>query len=331
MFGRHVGRNLRPYGYKRPFRHVRGYLSRADLVVGNLETPITKKRYFWMHRSVLVFRAKPKAARILKRAGFNLMITANNHSRDQKDKGMMETMEHLKAAGLHWVGTGKSRKAAFAPYIYEKKGVKVGFLAYTLIRNYRRRQRRAFFAYVDKKKGFGGGFRRIKKLRKRVDFVVVSMHYGDEYRRTPTYRERRLMRRMVKAGADVILGHHPHVLRGIQRIGGALVFYSLGNFMFDMTWKGTDESAVTTVLLEKKGEVRRVVGAWLRPVRIQIDGLPHRTGAAKGRTILKNIVSASRRFRRKTRLRIGKRALHVSMPRLEAKKPTSPKSRHPSR
>jgi poly-gamma-glutamate synthesis protein (capsule biosynthesis protein) len=313
MFGRHVNRTLRPFGYNRPFRAVASLLREPDLTIGNLETPITSRQYFWMARSVLVFRAKPKAATILKRSGFDLMITANNHARDQKDRGLLETIKHLRKAGLGWVGTGSTKKKAFQPHIFKKNGISVGVLAAVNIRNYAREQRRGFFAYMDGKALHTRLPRMVAKLKKRVDFVVVSLHYGDEYRTTSTYRERRLMRRLVRAGCDVVFGGHPHVLRGIQQLDGSIIFHSLGNFLFDMSWKRTDETGIARVVLERDGDERRVVGAELVPVEIGPDFLPRPAKGRVARRILRRVKGYSKRFLKTTPLDVREGRLVVRM------------------
>jgi poly-gamma-glutamate synthesis protein (capsule biosynthesis protein) len=115
MFGRLKGGRLRPFGYDDPFRFVKPLFSGHDLVMLNLETPITSAIHYRRKGSSLLFRAKPKAARIIKEAGFNLVVTANNHCHDQRDKGINETISHLKKQGLPWAGTGRTKQEAWKP------------------------------------------------------------------------------------------------------------------------------------------------------------------------------------------------------------------------
>lgn len=310
MFGRQVQRQLQPFGYKRPFRWVAPLIRGHDIALCNLETPITRKRLRWM-RGPLVFRARPVAAQILRRAGFNLMVTANNHARDQGLKGLRETLTHLKGANLPWVGTGRTQRRAWKPYLLKKNGISVGIIAATTIRNYKFRPLGAHFAYIPRHQLHRLAWV-VKTLKRKVDIVIVSLHFGAEYKTQTTYRERKWVRTILRAGCDLFLGHHPHVLRGIQRLGRRVAFYSLGNFMFDLGWPATRESALARVIFEKRNGRAQIKSAELIPVLINSqDNTPRRVKGQQAKAILSKVVSYSRKWKGQRYLKIVGNRLRV--------------------
>jgi len=148
MFGRYNSRRrYRPFGLNQPFSKVKHLWSGRDIVLFNLETPISAKRYRKPYRN-LSFRAPPKVAKLLKDAGFTLAATANNHAWDQGDQGISDTIDHLKRAGLAHAGTGKTRAEAFRPWVFVKQGVRVGVISLTMLRNYPIRERVGFVGFV---------------------------------------------------------------------------------------------------------------------------------------------------------------------------------------
>ena len=301
MFGRIVQGKLRRRGYDRPFRWIRPLLAGNDLVLCNLETPITSRRLAWRKGSRLVFRAEPKAATILRDAGFNLIVTANNHAQDQRGAGIVETIEHLRRAGLSWVGTGRTMQEAWRPYIFRKGNIKIGVLAVTRLVNYGARQRGGFLAHLTRQTVRKALPPRVRALARKVDFVVVVLHWGTEYIHDVIGRERLLIRKLAAAGANLFIGHHPHVLRGIQYVDGLVAFYSLGNLSFDFSRGATSESGLAHVMFEKAADGTKHMSAEFIPLRIGRDGLPRRPGEEDQKLLMKKMVRYSRQFRRTTR------------------------------
>lgn len=275
MFGRYSkARVHHPVNLDRPFRHVKQLWRGDDIVMGNLETPISAIRYRKPYRA-LSFRADPKAAKLLKDAGFTLAVTANNHCWDQGDRGIRDTIDHLAAVGLPVSGTGKTRAAAFTPWVFTKEGVRVGVLSLTILRNFPTREKVGFGALVKYRRAHRDlpGVVRRARARAKVDFLVVNLHFGAEWTMRVIRWEQTLMQKLARAGADVVFGHHPHVLRPIERRPGYVVFYSLGNFLFDFHRKHTEKSGVAQVTLVKQG-ARSFIGRvgfvptwqdWLKP------------------------------------------------------------------
>ncbi len=302
MFGRLIAGRLHRRGYHRPFRRIRHLLSGQDLVMCNLETPITATTLYQRKGSRLVFRAEPEAAKVLRDAGFNLIVTANNHAQDQRGAGIVETIRHLRSQGLHWVGTGLSPEGAWRPYIFRKGNVSVGVLAVTRLVNYSMRQRDGFLAHLTRQTVRKALPPLVADLSRKVDFVVVSLHWGTEYMHDVIGRERLLIRKLARAGAAVFIGHHPHVLRGIQVRDGLVAFYSLGNLSFDAPRGDRGESGLAHVIFEKAPDGTKSVHAEFIPLRLDAHGLPHPPQSADRKFLLKRMMHYSRRFRSTTRL-----------------------------
>ncbi len=213
---------------KDPFKHVAPLLDAADLRVANLEsavapsgTPVDKH---------YVFLAKPEALKPI-RKHFEAISLANNHSGDFGHVGLFETFAYLKQSGLAYFGAGANHGEAHKPWIVEKNGLKIAVLGYNEFRP------RSFEAgptspgvawsedkYVEAD---------IKAVRPKVDLVFTYMHWGEEYVAYPSERQKTLARKMIDAGADVVVGNHPHITEIPETYKGKLIVYSLGNFVFD--------------------------------------------------------------------------------------------------
>jgi poly-gamma-glutamate capsule biosynthesis protein CapA/YwtB (metallophosphatase superfamily) len=314
MFGRYVGGELRPHGYQRPFRHVRRLWARCDLVIGNLETPIALDRYRFRLRGQLAFRAEPRVVTLLREAGFTLLSTANNHAHDQGDRGVLETIAHLRRGGLPFVGTGRTLDEAFAAQIVAAGGVRVAVLAAAELRNVPPTSASGRSALLEGTPRDERLLRQVRAARPAADFVVAVLHLGAEYRHLPAPAELALFERLAAAGVDLVVAHHPHVLRGVQRLGRMLVFHSLGNLLFDSAHHLTAESGVARVTLERDGAARRIVAAELAAVRIGDDGLPRPATGDDGAQIVARVARYSAPFARTTTLRATGPLLRVVLP-----------------
>jgi poly-gamma-glutamate synthesis protein (capsule biosynthesis protein) len=237
-----------------PFSGFAKLLASADLAVGNLECAVAvggtpeHKRF--------TFRADPRTLPVLARH-FGAVGLANNHSGDFGKGALSETMASLKAVGLPFFGAGPNLAAAHEPLIVERRGVKIALLGYDEF------QPRSFEAGVD----FPGvawsedeqvqvDIQRARALG--ADLVLPFMHWGWEGEPAPCARQRALARRMIDAGADAVIGGHPHVTQGAELYRGKPIIYSLGNFVFD----GFHEAATTTGWLLRLSVTRHGVSHW---------------------------------------------------------------------
>lgn len=210
-----------------PFRNIAPVLRQADIAFVNLETPLSDTG-----RNAGAFRTPTAFADGLRWAGIDVVSTANNHALDDEGQGLMDTKEALWQAGVGAVGTGRNLADARRPFILERNGIKVGFLAYSQFVNVGTsafaQPNRSGVAPLDPiiiKQD-------IQRLRSQVDYVVLSFHWGIENSQDTHADERAFAHEMIDAGADVILGTHPHVPRGIEVYKGKVIAYCLGNFIF---------------------------------------------------------------------------------------------------
>lgn len=204
-----------------------------------------------------MFQAPPEAVQGIAYAGFDVVSLANNHTLDFHIEGMFETMRLLEEHGIDWVGAGQDIHAARSPLIKEIGGIKVGFLSYTEMWFVYTREPISWQATQDEPGVAPARLETIvddvTKLRDLVDVVIVSVHWGKEYVHEPTAEQFTLARAAVDAGAHLVLGHHPHVLQGIEFYQHGVIAYSLGNFVFDINLPKTWETMILDFTLSPSG------------------------------------------------------------------------------
>ncbi len=273
------------------FAAVHPLIAAADLAVANLECPLSTHG----RRASLkldgngralpneyLFIGPPKQARALAEAGFDAVTLANNHTMDYGGEALLETLAVLDEAGLRHAGAGPDERSARAPAILEAAGQTVAVLAYVSDRTlpgtdgFAATERTAGTVFVSGSHGQPTRHTRqmlrndIRDARQRADFVVASFHWGTETQPQPDALPRALARYAIDCGADLVVGHHPHVLQGIELYGGRPIVYSLGNFVFRAPWPGNRLSAAMQ-LRTRGGSWREIV---LHPVTIDARGVP---------------------------------------------------------
>ncbi len=210
---------------------VEPLLRDADLAFANLETPVAPRS--GQPGRPFQFNGPEALPAALRASGFTVLATANNHAYDQGAAGVLETLDRLEAERLVPVGSGRTREAAEAARVVEARGLKVAFLGFTDLFNVNlnRKPSDPWVCPLDP----AGAARAVRTARGQADAVVVSLHWGTEYSHEPTARQREVAALLAEAGADLILGHHPHVLQPVELLatGGrrTLVAYSMGNFI----------------------------------------------------------------------------------------------------
>lgn len=283
MIGRHVAEQTARHGAGHPFGGVAGLIRGADLAFGNLESPLTKAPRV-VHTYDLT--ADPDRVSLLTEAGFDLLSVANNHATDHGREGLAETCRTLERAGIAPVSGGPNEKAAGAPVIREVRGVRVAFLAFEGLG--------AALPAGEEVPGVASleplprAEQAVRVARELADWVVVSVHWGVEYAPLPTPAQRQIAQRLADAGADVVTGHHPHVLQPLAWLQGkdrdrpTLVAYSLGNFLFDQdfSFETTSSAALHLVLGEN-----RFLAVGATPIRIQA-GAVQEAAPEEGSSIL---------------------------------------------
>lgn len=249
-----------------PFRKVSDFLKSADVTFGNLETPIIPGKN--TPSGSLTFRADPESVAGLTEAGYDVLSIANNHAMNFKAEGLLRTIEELTKAGITPVGGGKNMDAAHTPAMVEVKGKKI-----------------AFYAYNDSSipPGFHGealwdkpGVAQmdiesmkndVKNALMKADIVVVSMHAGVEYTKKPTKFQQNFAHAAIDAGASAVIGHHPHVTQPVEYYKNGIIFYSLGNFVFDQFFsEEVQMGLVARITFDPEGKPK----AELFPVKIDL-------------------------------------------------------------
>ena len=261
--GRSLGQEILNGNIDYPFKNVKEMLRRTDAVFVNLESQLSDQHGETESReSNYVFCGPPQGATALKRAGITVVSTANNHAFDYSLKGLQETLRYLDSAGVRHVGTSADSVRFFSPTVVRRHGIRIGFLAYT--------------EFVNGEGGWEGRIslfdstrarNEIRRLRRDVDFVVVSFHGGSEYGEQPRASTLRRMRSLIGAGADVVVGHHPHVPQGVEVCGRKLIFYSLGNFVFNQANEWGKRSFGVELRLRKSGRETAIESVRLIPIR----------------------------------------------------------------
>jgi hypothetical protein len=205
-------------------------LRTADFRIGNLECPIAASG-IPLDNKIYNFRADPRVMRVL-RDRFDVLSLANNHSGDQGRAAFMETQAHLGAAGIRIVGGGQNLAAAHAPLMLEKHGLRIALLAYNEFkpRRFEAGANWPGIAWSEDSQVLAD----IRAARAEgADLVIPFMHWGWERETAPSARQQQLARLMIDAGADAVVGSHPHVTQGADLYRGKPIIWSLGNFVFD--------------------------------------------------------------------------------------------------
>jgi len=267
------------------FRHIGATLTQCDVAFCQLE-PVLTRRGEPMPQARLAMRSPPETAAAMRAAGFQVVSFASNHCLDYGITGLTDTIDALKVAGLSVVGVGSTLAVARQPAIVSTSGVRIAFLAYCSIlpMGYDAQENRAGCAPLRAWTSFEqiehdqpGTSARVHTLahqrdlnamatdiaavRLQADHVVVSMHWGVHF--VPgelTQYQRELAHAAIDAGAALVVGHHPHVLKGIEIYRERMIFYSLGNFALD------PPTAFAGNLRDSKGfrEIEALTSGWDR-------------------------------------------------------------------
>ena len=259
MMARKVETLMSQYGLDYPLSEVKGRLRQSDLTFGNLECAVSDKGTPLPGKGIWL-RAKPEVMTELKDSGFDVLSIANNHSLDYGEEAFVDTLDWIQRYEIGAVGGGHDIQTARSPHISKVNGMRIGFLAYTEMAD-------IFWSYdyprklkaTDTQAGvapyeFDSIVEDIQALRDQVDFIVLSLHWGTEYSLKPSSLQREQARSFIDAGADLIIGHHPHVVQGVEIYKNGVIAYSLGNFVFDQNQsRRTREGLVMEVAAKKSG------------------------------------------------------------------------------
>lgn len=245
-----------------PFGNISALIQPDDVVFANVETSFFQG-YQRPYRTPLLW-SPPESVQFLKNLKLDVAGLANNHIMDYGTKAMWRTKNLLENNGFSTFGAGLNLKNSLIPAIIEKNGIKTGFLGFTSnAYNVRAVTSGSLMPGCPPMK-LSLMVREIKKLKQLCNIVCVSLHWGHEYTNVPLQDQRTLATSLINAGADVIIGTHPHMVQGYEIINGKPVFYSLGNFFFPEfetktgfkhTWKPGCEYSLMAMVCFKNGRI----------------------------------------------------------------------------
>jgi poly-gamma-glutamate synthesis protein (capsule biosynthesis protein) len=276
-------------------RPMRPLLRRADITVGTLESTLSTAGSPTQGGDS--FAADPSVLDGLAAAGFDALSLANNHVGDYGQRALLETLDAFDGSGIARFGAGRDLASATRAAVVERDGVRVGLLGFNAIGETPRATPTTPGALSVRMPPRTGPLQpadlqhvlaAVRRLDRRVDVVVVLPHWGTQYTHRPEPVQRLVGRRLVDAGADLVVGGHPHWVQSVERHRGARIAHSLGNFVFDMDFmEQTMEGVVLTATIT--GD--RVVDVALAPYRMDATFTPRPLRGAAARAVLADVRS----------------------------------------
>lgn len=238
-------------GYDFFFNEIRHVLSGYDLVVGNLEAVLAKPLpHEQPTLSTMMNRGVDSGADALKQAGIGLVSLANNHIFEHHTAALDQTIHNLERVGIQHMGS-KTKPV----YIHEAGGMRVAFLSWSLLPDvYWPKENPG--DYYNVTNNIEEILAEVAMIRRDVDSIVLSLHWGNEFIHQPSRQQQIMGRRLIRSGVDVIMGHHPHVLQPLESYKGGLIAYSLGNFIYDDWEEATRSSAILEISLSEKNRYK---------------------------------------------------------------------------
>jgi poly-gamma-glutamate capsule biosynthesis protein CapA/YwtB (metallophosphatase superfamily) len=302
MLGRRVGERLAQAGDPAAvLRPTACRLARADVTVGNLES--TMSRLGPPTQGDDSFGASPRVLGGLRHAGFDVLSLANNHVGDYGLRSLVKTVRLVHEGGFVPVGAGADLAEAWRPAIVAREGVSFGFLAFNAIGETPRAgphapgaasvamaPRTGPLSSADLARATSA----VRRLGREVDVVIVLPHWGDQYTHRPVPDQRRVGRALLDAGADLVVGGHPHWVQSAELHRGRPLVHSLGNFVFDMDWNNEVREGV---VLEATFAGTRLVSARFVPYVIGSDFAPRWVSGGRARAILADLGPDASRMR----------------------------------
>ena len=279
-----------------PFRPLHDTLSGADITIATLDTTLSPVSQPIGCTPTFNLAAPPEAIEGIAYAGYDVISHAANHIKDCGnancgDQAMLDTIAALRARGIQPVGSGANIAEARAPVVVERNGVYFAFLAYDDIA-----------AYYHADDTYGGAApmdeatiaEDVMNARKVADIVVVMPHWGVEYVADPNERQRSFARAAAAAGADLVVGNHPHWVQGYEQIGDTFVAYALGNFIFDQDWS---LETLQGAMLEVTFRGEKLTTTKFTPIHIYDQYQPRLAPLDEAAAILDRIEGAAAKLR----------------------------------
>lgn len=278
-----------------PYAEVSEVIRAADLAVGTLNATITDYSPRTGCVPTYVLTGGSENADALARAGFDLLSVATNHIKNCNlsncgDRAFFDTLDNLNRVGILPVGAGSDHQEALRPVVVEINGVRFGFISLGQIEPMAFAGEESPGIAILNPENLHAAIRNARRVS---DVVIAMPHWGPEDVPTPNYIQRELAQVAVRAGADLVVGNHTHVVQAIQEIEGVPVFYGLGNFVFDQDWASDHQQGVI-LLVNFRAE--RLIDYRLIPTHVDPDGRVHIAGEEEAAEILDRIEAVSRQL-----------------------------------
>ncbi len=224
---------------------LQSFLKENDFVFGNLESPLIDNELFTTNNC---FAGNYEFANFLKQIGINIVSIANNHILEQGAEGFYSTIKYLENNQIYY--TGKKINETSNIVTVESKNLKIGFAGFNAIQDIQNPD-----LYADYNEEYV--LKALKNMNEMdIDYKIISIHWGDEFMNVPSLKQIESAHKFIESGADIIVGHHPHVVQPVERYKSGLIFYSLGNFMFDMIWsKNVRRGIIAKITIEKGKDI----------------------------------------------------------------------------
>jgi poly-gamma-glutamate synthesis protein (capsule biosynthesis protein) len=276
MFGRKIASLIEERGMGYPFELIKDRLNESDMVIANLEGPISARGK--NQGSIYSFRFKPEIVSILKEANIGAVSLANNHIWDWGSDALSDTLLHLENAGIKFAGAGLDYQSANEPTKFRLGKNDFAMFSFTnLYPSGLEASSDPFGELPSAGSGQTGASRmgvsdfdavavenQIKALKKDgVDIVIASFHWGSEYETRSSIAEQLIARKLIDIGADLVVGHHPHVVQEIEEYKNMYIAYSLGNFMFDQNFSKDTSNGLMLSVRIKNGMIEA-----LEPIKV---------------------------------------------------------------
>ncbi|MFO7565954.1 MAG: CapA family protein [Enhygromyxa sp.] len=265
-----------------PFAEVEAAL-RSDVVVGNLETPVIE---VLPQKSPIGSKFRFGGGRsdvqMLAAAGFDVLSLANNHYFDLREEGQLQTPKILGEEGIFPIGASRTEEPLYRVETHSAQGWTIGFVAVTNRINAPVRADTPQVPYIELVDMVATLGPLLEQARADHDLLIVAVHWGDEYAEAPSSYHQKAARGLIDAGADLLIGHHPHVLQGIEQYKDGLIAYSMGNFLFENTGSIPRQTGVLRTRFTQTGGERCLEQVVFHPAYVKRTPYPHPTPATGG-------------------------------------------------
>lgn len=286
MFGRKMPSVLS--SGESPYRYVSNITGQSDILLVNTENPFTNRGNAL--KPDVPLKAGPEYVSLVNGTNYTVVsANANNHVFDYGIEGMRDSIKNLNNAGIIHIGAGENKQEATQPAVIEKNGHKVTIFNYMDSDNFKEYSSDVMPVAGDSIPGYSAwddveSPKQISAAKENgSDFIIVYMHYGNEYSRSPNQMQEKISHKAIDAGADTVVGSHTHVTGGIEMYNGKSIFYNLGNFIFDQSNTATHRAYFVNFQITGDN-----VTSVVYPV--DINGyLPHFMSSSDGRSLLEQL------------------------------------------